>query len=286
MFQTLINVDNNTQKGTISLTKVYNTQNYLHFSISDLADNTTYWTFTVSIIAFSDISPFVLDDDIILSFSIAGGGGFTNFINIKCGESSGLVKGDLVYISSVQTADRVIVKKAKADSPSTMPCIGVCNQALNLNENGVAVTYGSKKGLNTNIFSEGDTAYVSATEAGKLSTKPIDSTLLIQNVGIVTKKSINNGALFVTGIGRLNDIPNAPINTTILGSEHLYMLKDSNNRFDKISSDNLAKSIELYANQYPTGSEPSGTLGQIIYDTSINKLKVFTGSSWETITSS
>ena len=165
-----------------------------------------------------------------------------------------------------------------------MPCIGICNQALNENENGVAVTYGSKKGIDTDAFSEGDTAYVSATEAGKISAKPIDSTLLIQNVGIVTKKSTNNGALFVTGIGRSNDIPNAPTNTEISSTEHLYMLKDSNNRFDKITSDNLAKSIETYTREYITGSEPTSNVpGNIVYNINTNKLKYYNDNHWETI---
>ena len=281
MLQTLLNVANDVQKGFITLSKLYSPTDYLAFSVSDLTDNTGWWTLNVSIIAFSDTSPFTDTDDIIISYSIAGGGGFTNYINIRS-DGISINKGDLLYVSGTHNENRVLVKKAQANSDATMPCIGISNNNLNANQDGLAVTYGKVKGLDTSLLDEGKTAYVSATTAGQVTKdKPLTNNDLIQNVGIVTRKNLNNGTIFVTGIGRSNDIPNGITSTSFNNiNNYLYAYKDDNNRFDKL----LIKDIGSIAKNY--SSDPTtGIFGEIIYNNNINKLKVWNGSYWETITS-
>jgi len=169
-----------------------------------------------------------------------------------------------------------------------MPCIGILNQTLAPSENGVAVTYGQVKGLNTNSFTKGQIAYVSTTTAGDIvSTKPDGD--LIQNIGIVTKKNVNSGVIFVTGIGRANDIPNsANITSLDYTSNYLYAYTGAtpdSNRFQKISVSNLG----AVAKSHDTNTH-TGITGEIVYDTNTNKLKVWAlgliGYGWETITSS
>ena len=81
-----------------------------------------------------------------------------------------------------------------------MPCIGILNQTLNHNENGIAVTYGKVKGLNTDAFEDGDTVYVSSTTAGDITNdKPATTKTDLIQIGIVTKKT-TAGVIFVTGI--------------------------------------------------------------------------------------
>ena len=264
---------------------MYNPQDNLTFTISDLVDNTGWWTLTVSILSYSVISPFSLNDDIIISLSIAGGGGFTNYINIRS-DSVSLSKGDLVYVTSALTDDRVLVKKAHANSNATMPCIGVCNQNLGANQNGLAITYGKIKGIDTSGhgFTEGSIAYVSDTTAGSVNSKPVSDTDLIQNVGIVTKVSINgntNGVIFVTGIGRSNDIPNGITQTSFDNqNDYLYAYRGTSNRFDKLLIENIGAIAKSYS------SDPvSGTRGEIIYNSASHVLKYYDGntSTWKTI---
>lgn len=283
ILQTLLSVANTIQKGTITISKLYNPQYNLTFSISDLADNTGWWTLTVSILSFSATSPFSLDDDIIISLSIAGGGdGFTNYINIRS-DGVSLSKGDLVYVTGTLTDDRVKVKKALATSSATMPCIGICNQNLAPNENGLAITYGKIKGIDTtgHGFAEGDVAYVSNITEGSVNSKPLSTdTDLIQNVGIVTKVN-SNGVIFVTGIGRSNDIPNG-ITTDFFDNQnnYLYCYQGVNERFEKL----LIQDIGAIAKSYL--SDPgSGTQGEIIYNSTSHVLKYFDGNtnSWKTI---
>ena len=282
ILQTLCNVANSIQKGTITISKLYNPQDNLTFSISDLADNTGWWTLTVSILSFSSTSPFFLDDDIIISLSIAGGGGFTNYINIRS-DGVSLSKGDLVYVTGTLTDDRVKVKKALATSSATMPCIGICNQNLAPNENGLAITYGKIKGIDTTRhgFTEGDIAYVSNITKGSVNSKPVSTDMdLIQNVGIVTKVN-TNGTVFVTGIGRSNDIPNGITKTSFNNqSNFLYAYRGTSDRFDKL----LIQDIGAIAKSY--SSDPSsGTQGEIIYNSTSHVLKYYDGNtnSWKTI---
>ena len=286
--QTLFNVANDTQKGFISISKLYNPQDFLIFSIVDLVNNINWWTLDILIQGFSATSPFSLNDDIIISFSIAGGAGFTNYINVRNETGNQLNKGTLVCVTGSVNENLVIIDKADATDPSKMPCIGILNQTLSNKDNGVAVTYGKVKGIDTSLFSNvGDIGYVSVTIPGTVQhTKPVDGHL-IQNIGIVTKKNVNSGAIFVTGIGRSNDIPNSAIITSLdYSTNYLYAYTATNGnpdskRFQKITPKDLGTVAKNY-NTLPT----SGTLGEIIYDTNINKLKVWTGSSWETIQSS
>lgn len=164
-----------------------------------------------------------------------------------------------------------------------MPCIGICDQNLVANQNGLAITYGKIKGIDTtgHGFSEGSIAYVSNTTAGSVNSKPVSTdTDLIQNVGIVTKVS-NNGVIFVTGTGRSNDIPNGITQTSFDNqSDYLYAYRGTSNRFDKLLIQNIGAIAKSYS------SDPgTGTQGEIYYNSTSHALKYYDGntSTWKTI---
>lgn len=287
--QTFQAVANDVQKGFITISKLYNPEDFLIFSIIDLVNNTNWWTLNILIQSFSDISPFNINDNIIISFSIAGGGGFTNYVNVRNNTSSTLDKGTLVHITGSQNENRIHIDKADATKSSKMPCIGILNSKLLQNENGLAITYGKAKGLDTSGFAnEGDTAYVSVTTPGTIDAKKPSDGNLIQNIGVVTKKSATAGVIFVTGIGRANDIPNSEIITSIdYSSNYLYTYRATsglpdNKRFQRITPENLGAIAKSHDSSY------TGTVtGEIIYDKDSNKLKFWTSSNnWETIQSS
>ncbi|CAY39660.1 hypothetical protein OTV1_072 [Ostreococcus tauri virus 1] len=167
-----------------------------------------------------------------------------SFLTIKNAEPTAtLVSGNAVYISGYQNQNLARVKLARADSPLTMPAIGIVyGDDIPPDEEGLAAAYGKVNQMNTNGYQVGETLYVSNLYAGWISNlKPYytDGTPnLIQNVGVVTRKDTNSGAMFVTGIGRANDIPNAQLITDYNDMNYVYV-NDVNNDFKKIASPNL-----------------------------------------------
>jgi hypothetical protein len=117
-----------------------------------------------------------------------------------------------------------------------MPCIGLIKSVTHTRSStGTAVAYGKALGVVTGTFVAGETVYVSNTVPGGLSNvKPYNNDL-IQNIGVVTKVHASNGGIFVTGIGRANDIPNAAIVLDESDINYVYV-NDQNNDLKKIET--------------------------------------------------
>jgi cytoskeletal protein CcmA (bactofilin family) len=168
-----------------------------------------------------------------------------SFLTIKNAETTAtMTSGNAVYISGYQNENLALVKLAKADSTATMPAIGVVyGDDILPDQEGLAVAYGKVNQMNTNGYQVGKTLYVSNVYAGYLTTvKPCDdqdaNPDLIQNVGVVTRQNPTHGAMFVTGIGRANDIPNAALITDYNDMQYVYV-NNQNNDLKKIASENL-----------------------------------------------
>jgi hypothetical protein len=168
-----------------------------------------------------------------------------SFLTIKNAETTAtMTSGNAVYISGYQNENLALVKLAKADSTATMPAIGVVyGDDIAPAAEGLAVAYGKVNQMNTNGYQVGQTLYVSNVYAGYLTTvKPRDdqdaNPDLIQNVGVVTRQDPNHGAMFVTGIGRANDIPNAELIIDYNDMNYVYV-NNINNDLKKIASENL-----------------------------------------------
>jgi hypothetical protein len=137
-----------------------------------------------------------------------------NFVKIKNETGDTLYRGNTVYIVDGHNANVANVALAKSNSPNTMPCIGVIHDDISDQNEGVAVAYGKVQNVNTGGFTEGEIVYVSNTNAGSImNSKPFGASDLIQNVGICVKADSSHGVIFVTGVGRSNDIPNAQVVT-------------------------------------------------------------------------
>lgn len=161
------------------------------------------------------------------------------YIKIRNDEDSLTIeKGDAVYVKGTHNSNILNVGLAHSDSADTMPCIGLSNQQLTTGQEGTAVAYGKALSVATTGFIAGETVYVSNTVPGGLSNvKPFNNDL-IQNVGVVTKVHGSNGGVFVTGIGRANDIPNAELITDYNDMNYVYV-NNINNDLKKIASENL-----------------------------------------------
>jgi len=143
---------------------------------------------------------------------------------------STLEMGTVVYISGL-SGNTPEVDRAKADSSSTMPAFGIV-QADTLNNNeAIIITFGSCPGHDASIFAEtgitfaiGDTLYVSAAEAGKMTNvPPAGESNKIQNIGKVERAMpTTNMTLKVGGAGRTNATPALDEGNIFIG--------DANNR--------------------------------------------------------
>jgi hypothetical protein len=161
-----------------------------------------------------------------------------NFVKIKNETGDTLYRGNTVYIVDSHNSNVANVALAKSDSPNTMPCIGIIHDDVVDQGEGVAVAYGKVQNVNTGGFTEGQTVYVSNTVAGSvMSSKPFGPTDLIQNVGVCVKSDPSHGVIFVTGVGRSNDIPNAE---EVYAQPTYVYVNSSGNELKKILASNLS----------------------------------------------
>src|SRR6056300_397211 len=181
-----------------------------------------------------------------------------NFIKIHNLTGSTLYRGNVVYIVDSFNNNVANVALAKSDSAATMPAIGLIHENVLPGDEGVAVAYGKVQGINTLGYTEGQTVYVSNTNAGHvMNTKPYGLGDQIQNVGICIREHPSNGVIFVTGVGRSNDIPNAPIETTT--SPYVYV-NTADNNLRKIVPSNLLTKLQTLEQVVNTGNTVANTI--------------------------
>ena len=179
------------------------------------------------------------------------------FIKIYNNTGGDLTRGQVVYINGAHNQNLANVALAKSDSSATMPAIGVVYATVANGGEGLAVTYGRASGVDTSLIAVGQTVYVSNTVAGGvIGTKPYDtSPHLIQNLGVCVK-SASNGSVFVTGIGRANDIPNANVLTSMTGVNYVYV-NTTNNDLKKIAPGTLETKVPTLQQVTTTGATTS-----------------------------
>lgn len=160
----------------------------------------------------SDVTISGIADKQILRYDSVSGDFFNEYDDyevrrIKAATGVTISKGEAVYISGAHNANVAEVGLAKADSASTMPAIGIAAEDLNPGEEGVAVSFGRASGVAAN-YTAGDTLYVSAATAGAVTNVSPTGASLIQNVGVLFSAHATNASVAVTGVGRVNAVPN------------------------------------------------------------------------------
>jgi cytoskeletal protein CcmA (bactofilin family) len=174
------------------------------------------------------------------------------FLYAKAEEA--ISKGDAVYATGAIGNNTFSIRKAQANSSTTMPALGLAYQAFTLNQQGLIVTFGRSDGINTDNFITGETVYVSNVTAGALSNvKPYGATDLIQNIGLVVKGHQSTGIVSVTGVGRSNDIPNAVIETSNASVNYVYV-NSVNNDLRKIDPMKLPTKLQTLSQVVNTGN--------------------------------
>jgi hypothetical protein len=150
-----------------------------------------------------------------------------------------MTRGQAVHVTGSNGNNMFEVELADASDASKMPAIGIVYEDIPINGEGATVTFGRANGISgISGFTNGDTLYVaSGTPGGLTNIKPYGVDLdQIQNVGVVVNKDA--GVMFVTGVGRANDIPNARIITDYNDMQYVYV-NSENNDLKKIASENL-----------------------------------------------
>jgi hypothetical protein len=191
---------------------------------------------SVSLVAASDLPDdiiFRLPENVGTKFELlqTDGAGNLSFdyadrVHIQVRNNSGvdLDAGTPVYVTGYNAGgDRAYIAASSASNGPTMPAAGLLSSDLVNNDNGHAALIGFLEGVDTSLFSVGDTLYVAAA-GGLTNIKPTGADDLIQNVGFVLKAA-NNGIIYVTSPGRTNDVPNNLIGREGL-SGSLQLLSD------------------------------------------------------------
>jgi len=129
-----------------------------------------------------------------------------------------LSKGTVVFING-HSGTKPTVTKAQASMSSLMPAFGLIAADISAEAEGYVINSGLIKGLDTSLYSVGDTLYVSSSTAGELTNSAPTGTNLIQNIGKVVRSDSTNGEIMVGGAGRTAATPNLSQGKFFLGNE-------------------------------------------------------------------
>ena len=195
-------------------------------------------------------------------------------------EPGGVSKGDVVYISG-GTGDNPHVRKAQANSVSTMSALGIMKDSSAEDTIGECVTTGEITGLSLTGFATGDELFVSnITAGGVLASAPTGEANLVQKIGKVIKGG-SGGALTVLGAFRTNATPN-------LNQGSLFIGNGSNQASTlAIGANNTVLTSNGATASWQTQSETpaAGSAGQVQYNNGSNGFTASSGLSYSTASS-
>ena len=142
-------------------------------------------------------------------------GAFNGVSQFDAIASVNLTAGDAVYIDGI-SGNTPTVALARSNSSTTMPAFGLAASTVTATNTVKIIISGEQLGLDAANFGEtgitfalGDTVYISASEAGKLSNvKPSGEGNLIQNIGKIERATpTTNMTILVAGAGRTAATP-------------------------------------------------------------------------------
>ena len=119
-------------------------------------------------------------------------------VRVSNGDTVTLGVGTVVYVA---TSDGFLasVKRAKADSSTTMDALGLVSVAMLPGEKGRVREIGLLSRISTLGFQTGATVYVSASVAGTFTSTAPSGTNLVQAIGTIVLGGQVNGSIFIHG---------------------------------------------------------------------------------------
>jgi len=137
-----------------------------------------------------------------------------------------MTKGQAVYVSSADGTNMIVTKASNISESTSSKTLGLIEASGNTNDKVKVVTEGLISGLNTNLANSGDPVWlgIDGNLIFGLSNKPYAPNHLVF-IGIVTRKNINNGEIFVKvqngfELKELHDVSaQTPLNNDVLTYE-------------------------------------------------------------------
>ena len=120
-------------------------------------------------------------------------------------EGATINKGDAVYLYQA-TGNKASVKLARNLSDATSAkTLGLAAETIGAGQNGMIITVGQLQGVNTSMFSEGDTLYLANTFGDLTNVKPYAPEHLVY-IGVVEKANANGEIYVRVQIGQYQSI--------------------------------------------------------------------------------
>jgi hypothetical protein len=112
------------------------------------------------------------------------------------GEGTTLNKGEVVMVSGAQGQKPRVIRAYNTSDAGSARTFGIVAENIASGAEGIVITQGIVKNINTNGFNEGDPLYLSATPGQLTTTKPQAPNHYVW-VGVVVKKNSSSGRIYV-----------------------------------------------------------------------------------------
>ena len=188
-----------------------------------------------------------------------------NYIVAKNTSGVTINKGEAVYITGA-TGNVPNVAKAKADSLTTLPAVGIMFETTTNNSFGRVMYAGNVENFDTSAFTAGDKLWVSTVTAGALTnTRPTpSSTSFPQHIASVLTSGVGNGSIYCNA----NDVEGVVASDTDPLSQYFLLAGRSGGQVAKggtAASDNLT--LQSTANATKGLIELGSTSGIVYHET-------------------
>ena len=204
--------------------------------------------------------PNAITDDVTFNTMTADMFGVQHF-TAKAREA--ISAGQPVYISG-HSGNTPEVMVADYADPAKMPAFGIASADIANNGNGAIATFGDLLNVDTTGSAEsetwavGDTLYVNGSKLTNV--RPASETQAVQSLAKVIRVHANVGQMFLSGAGRVNDVPNLDHYHVFIGNAGGVEKRQLNYNTDILNTPSLAAYIT--ASSTDTLTNKSGAISQ------------------------
>jgi hypothetical protein len=182
-----------------------------------------------------------------------------------------------VYSSGTGSGGEPLVAPAKADSPTTMPAVGITLESISNGGNGLVMFDGVLSNVNTSGFSVNDVLYVSAATAGQFTTTEPAHPNLSQRIARVLSSSAS-GTAIVLGRSMRGDQ---------LGTNNATWTFGATSAASAIlANTSTAQRTFTYPDTSGTINVGTGSIQQPTFWSGVNTQAGMSGVNWDSIASS
>ena len=171
------------------------------------------------------------------------------------GEATQLNKGEVVMVSGAQGQKPRVIRAYNTSDAGSARTFGIVSENIASGAEGIVITQGIVKNINTNGFNEGDPLYLSATPGQLTTTKPQAPNHYVW-VGVVIKKNSSSGRIYVKPqngyeLDEIHDVRITSIqNDDIIVYNSASSIWQNSNRFSTLET--LVSEIEQNNNELIT----------------------------------